>query len=81
MRTWRKREKNPCVYGECAKRICAHMEKKHKESMLTRRMRKKNLCVHGERRKRIYAYMENAGKESMRTWRKRKIIIINNLIT
>ena len=61
MRTWRKREKNPCVHGECAKRIYAYMEKVHKESMLTKRMRKKNL-----------SYMENAGKESMRTWRKHK---------
>jgi hypothetical protein len=58
MRTWRKREKNPCIHGECAKRICAHIEKKHKESKITRGMREKNLCVHRECRKRIYAYME-----------------------
>ena len=57
MRTWRMREKNLCVYGECAKRIYAYIENARKESMRTWRMHEKDLCVHGENSKRIFVFI------------------------
>jgi hypothetical protein len=72
MHSWRMCKKNLCTYGECAKRIYAHMENTHNCGD----SRMQNFSINGECAKRIYAYIENAYKKSfMENMRKEYMFI------